>query len=50
MASKQSTPVPRDFLCPITREIMRDPVLLIEDVSLFIRNEKYRHVDMHGLY
>jgi hypothetical protein len=36
MASYQTLPVPRDFLCPITREIMQNPVLLIEDVSSLI--------------
>lgn len=33
MTSEHTLPVPRDFLCPITREIMHDPVILIEDVS-----------------
>jgi hypothetical protein len=43
MTSKQTPPVPRDFLCPITREIMQNPVLLIEDVSLFVK-KKYRYI------
>jgi hypothetical protein len=25
--------IPPDFICPITREIMENPVILIEDVS-----------------
>lgn len=36
MTSQENTlSVPRDFICPITHEIMQNPVLLIEDVSLF---------------
>ncbi|CAF1289982.1 unnamed protein product [Adineta ricciae] len=31
MTNQQLSPPPRDFLCPITREIMQNPVLLIED-------------------
>ncbi|CAF1147605.1 unnamed protein product [Adineta steineri] len=31
MTNQQISPPPRDFLCPITREIMQNPVLLIED-------------------
>ena len=34
MTERKLLPVPRDFLCPITREIMINPVLLIEDVRL----------------
>jgi len=34
MTNQQLSSPPRDFLCPITREIMQNPVLLIEDVSL----------------
>ena len=34
MASQQAfLSPPCDFLCPITQEIMRHPVLLVEDVS-----------------
>ena len=33
MTNQSPAPPPRDFLCPITRELMQDPVLLIEDVS-----------------
>ena len=34
MISEQAfIPPPCDFLCPITQEIMRTPVLLVEDVS-----------------
>ena len=35
MAEKFSLAIPRDFICPITQEIMRNPVLLIDDVSEF---------------
>ncbi|CAF0752211.1 unnamed protein product [Rotaria sordida] len=31
MTNQQISSPPRDFLCPITREIMQNPVLLIED-------------------
>ncbi|CAF1509714.1 unnamed protein product [Adineta steineri] len=31
MTGEYRLTVPRDFLCPITREIMEDPVVLIED-------------------
>lgn len=31
MTNQQLSSPPRDFLCPITREIMQNPVLLIED-------------------
>ncbi|CAF2642100.1 unnamed protein product [Rotaria sp. Silwood2] len=31
MINQDTLSVPRDFLCPITREIMQNPVLLIED-------------------
>ncbi|CAF4394633.1 unnamed protein product [Rotaria socialis] len=31
MANQQISAPPRDFLCPITRELMQNPVLLIED-------------------
>ncbi len=41
MASEQLLPIPRDFLCPITREIMHDPVVLIEDVSFFTDRSIY---------
>jgi len=41
MTGKQSLPIPRDFLCPITREIMKNPVLLIEDVRLFNKINKF---------
>ena len=33
MSNQASSSPPRDFLCPITRELMQNPVLLIEDVS-----------------
>jgi hypothetical protein len=39
MTNQQISPPPRDFLCPITREIMQNPVLLIEDVN-FIFEKK----------
>ncbi|CAF0876491.1 unnamed protein product [Adineta ricciae] len=29
--NQELMPIPRDFLCPITREIMQNPVVLIED-------------------
>jgi len=54
MTSQQISPPPRDFLCPITREIMQNPVLLIEDVSFYYKNLKkslvqydYRAVHMN---
>ncbi|CAF1057186.1 unnamed protein product [Rotaria sp. Silwood1] len=31
MTSQETLSVPRDFICPITREIMQNPVLLVED-------------------
>ncbi|CAM4968114.1 unnamed protein product [Rotaria socialis] len=31
MISHDTLSVPRDFICPITREIMQNPVLLVED-------------------
>ncbi|CAF4580161.1 unnamed protein product, partial [Rotaria magnacalcarata] len=31
MTSHDTLSVPRDFICPITREIMQNPVLLVED-------------------
>lgn len=34
MMNDESIPIPRDFFCPITREIMQNPVVLIEDVSI----------------
>ena len=38
MVSQQAfIPPPCDFLCPITQEIMLNPVLLIEDVSELAR-------------
>ncbi len=40
MTSQQISPPPRDFLCPITREIMQNPVLLIEDVSFLFFFER----------
>ena len=39
MTNQQISPPPRDFLCPITREIMQNPVLLIEDVSSIFYNK-----------
>ncbi|UJR09200.1 hypothetical protein I4U23_013448 [Adineta vaga] len=31
MMNEELIPIPRDFLCPITREIMENPVVLVED-------------------
>jgi hypothetical protein len=39
MTDKFSLSAPRDFVCPITREIMRHPVLLIDDVSFDWNNQ-----------
>ena len=40
MANRNS--VPSDFVCPITQDIMHDPVLLVDDVNSYFEKNLYQ--------
>ena len=49
MTDQFSLSIPRDFLCPITREIMRNPVVLIDDVSTFKQLIGLSHISLRAI-